>query len=100
MDWFQKTVRQTTSKLILRVYIQKVLKIKNRKSANLDLDRYQEFFNTYLDKLEKNLSQHTFLTGKQMTYVDIMIYVEIHTITSLYEWRIQEEKHPSLLKWY
>ena len=56
-------MRQTTFKLIRRVYIQKVLKINNRKSVNIDIEQYRMFFNTLLAQLEHNLKEEH-LTGK------------------------------------
>ena len=89
MDWLCKVMRQSTSKLIRRIYIQRVLKVKNRKSVNIDLTRFKQFFTTYLTHLEALLATNKFLTGQQMTYVDILIYVEIHTIIRLYSWHIE-----------
>ena len=53
---------------------------------NLDLKRFKEFFNTFLTRLEIQLKEHAFLTGKFMTYVDIVVYIEVQTINKLYEW--------------
>ena len=35
-----------------------------------------------------------------MTYVDIVVYVEVQTITKLYGWELDKDLHPRFIKWY
>ena len=99
MGWFQKIMRRTTSKLIRAIVNPKVFNIPLRKTNSVEIE-LKEFFTEILGKLEKNLVDRENLSGPQLTFIDIMFYVEIFTILKLYQKEITSSQHPQLHKWY
>ena len=50
-------------------------------------------------QLEYYLKKHDYLTGDQMTYVDVVAFIEIDTLNTIYQQELPREC-PKLIEWY
>ena len=60
----------------------------------------KEFHANVIGKLEEKLVDKQYLTGWKITMVDIMCYVELQTILTLYRKKINKDEHGNVLKWF
>ena len=86
MTYFTRTIRRVTAKLIQTVVNPKVLQQK-RKIDNNKIQQYlAEFFDMILVKIDGYLStdDDCYVTGANISIVDIMLFCEIETVSLMY----------------
>ena len=79
LTWFDKQMRRTSVKII-RAVVNPLVFGANPKSMKEDVDT---FFDQLVPRIEKKLTQHTYLTGWKMTYVDFMVYTDVKNVVLL-----------------
>ena len=80
---FTRDVRKVTSRLVRQVALTKVL----QKGASVDTsktDTLLKEFDILLSKWDERLRGSSHLSGEQMTIVDVMAAIEIHTVLTMY----------------
>ena len=98
MQWFHRNVRRSTSQLIQSVVLLKLGMKKKRKDKTIK-NLLQDLFETILDKYDEQLKTKTYLAGEQISVVDILLQIELHTILKMYRREIPD-KYDSLITWY
>ena len=58
-----------------------------------------EFMDTVITELDQQLQSTEFLTGRQMSMMDIIIYCELMTIVKLYYLRFEEGQYVHFSEW-
>ena len=80
---FLTKVRKVTSALIREVALKKVLE----KNQQIDFERQQRRlsdFEEFLARYDELLQQSEYLSGPSLTYIDIVVFVEIDTVSLIF----------------
>ena len=85
LNYFTRTVRRTTSKLIQAVVVPVVNQTKRRMDSKRIDQCLTEFFVMILPKINGYLSEEGYVTGPNISIVDIMLYCELQTICTMYK---------------
>ena len=76
---FMTKVRKTTTQLIRCIANKKVFNMPKQPIDQEKLERYLQDFILILQKYEGQLRSNPYLTGQKITFVDIVIFIEIET---------------------
>ena len=85
MLWFKKTLRRNSSTIIKSA----LASSQNGRDTNYKVEdnmqvEIDEFYRKVMNKCEENfMDGNRFLSGQQMSIVDVIVYCEIITITKL-----------------
>ena len=97
MSYFQRVVRRNTGKLIQCVVLNKIEnKKKDEKKIKVLL---KEFFDIILKRYNDELAEQKYMTGENVSVVDIQMYIEISTILTMYDKKIPAF-YAKLIMWY
>lgn len=99
MQYFTRTIRRVTVKLIQAVVLPRAFNQKRRTDEGKIQQYLTEFFDIILAKINGYLTESGYMTGPQISIVDIMIFCELETICTMYS----RDVPPSLTKlrqWY
>ena len=76
-------VKKTTSMLIRSIVNKKVFNT-SKPIDQVKLDQNLNYFSEIMLRYEKQLKKEPFLTGKQITFVDVIVFIEIETVLLMY----------------
>ena len=77
-------------------------KVNGQEPSEMDKGRLEQNLNDFNESLvryEQLLGEHSYLSGPERTHVDIIIFVGIDTINTIYKREIPVEC-PKLAKWF
>ena len=87
---FNQVVKKTTSHLIRTIVNKKVFNA----SRPIDLEKLEQCLTDFKElmlRYEAQLKSQPYLTGSQMTFVDIVIFIEIETVLLMYRSELPEQ---------
>ena len=83
MKHFNGVVRRNTASLIKNVVYHRLEnKKKKTKKINLSL---REFFDKILHRFNEELKNQEYLTGENISTIDVQVHIEIFTILSMFQ---------------
>ena len=80
---FNSVVKKTTTVLIRSIVNKKVFNT-SKPIDQVKLDQNLNYFSEIMLRYEKQLKKEPFLTGKQITFVDVIVFIEIETVLLMY----------------